>query len=177
MSRTGTPLTRPVVVALSGWLAFLAMVATMPWLSSDSVGNMLGLATVALVAAGWLLWRRSRPALWLSMVLGVLQTLEATAYLGAGLTGSAGVGLLLADGLGVLAGMLVVAGASTELRRRRQARAAGMSASTSGGGTRQVRSSSRPAAESAADASTATRQSTARSRRAAISRSGSSTSR
>lgn len=177
MSGTGTPLTRPVVVALSGWLAFLAMVATMPWLSSDSVGNILGLGAVALVAAGWLLWRRSRPALWLSTVLGVLQALEATAYTGASLAGSAGAGQVLADGLGVLAGVLVVAGASTELRRRRQARATGKSSSRSVGGTRQERSSSSPAADSATDASTATRQTTARSRRASISRAGSRTSR
>lgn len=170
-------MTRPLSTALLGWLLFLATVAAMPAVSTDSTGNIVGLGLVAVLAGGWLAWRRSRPALWCSLVLGLLQAVEGTAYVVADLGDDAGPGLVAADVLGALAGVLICAGSWRELRRRRQARAAGTSSSVDEGGTRQARSSSSPATDSATAPASATPQSTARSRRAPTSRSGSSTSR
>jgi len=100
-----------------GWVTFLLMtVAVVLVRGADHVANMAVFAAIGVAMLIWVALRRSRAALIASLVLGLLHVAEQIAYLLAGGTDSLEVGV---DVLGLVSGLLLVAGASWELRRRR----------------------------------------------------------
>ncbi len=107
----------PVRTVMLGWVTFLLMtVAVVLVRGADHVANMAVFAAIGVAMLIWVALRRSRAALVASLVLGLLHVAEQIAYLLAGGTDSLEVGV---DVLGLVSGLLLVAGASWELRRRR----------------------------------------------------------
>ncbi len=107
----------PVRTVMLGWVTFLLMtVAVVLVRGADHVANMAVFAAIGVAMLIWVALRRSRAALIASLVLGLLHVAEQIAYLLAGGTDSLEVGV---DVLGLVSGLLLVAGASWELRRRR----------------------------------------------------------
>lgn len=107
----------PVRTVMLGWVTFLLMtVAVVLVRGADHVANMAVFAAIGVAMLIWVALRRSRAALIASLVLGLLHAAEQIAYLLAGGTDSLEVGV---DVLGLVSGLLLVAGASWELRRRR----------------------------------------------------------
>jgi hypothetical protein len=110
-----------VLLVVIGWL--LVVVFGLLLLGKEPASAAIYIV-VGLVMAAWVRWRPGVAALVVSLVLGLLQTVEQGAYLAT----DAGedtlpVGTALADAEGLLGGLLVVAGSVTVLVRRRQARA------------------------------------------------------
>ncbi|CAN5749772.1 hypothetical protein BH18ACT7_BH18ACT7_03990 [soil metagenome] len=107
----------PVRTVMLGWVTFLLMtVAVVLVRGADHVANMAVFAAIGVAMLIWVALRRGRAALIASLVLGLLHAAEQIAYLLAGGTDSLEVGV---DVLGLVSGLLLVAGASWELRRRR----------------------------------------------------------
>ncbi|MBA3249836.1 MAG: hypothetical protein H0T66_05900 [Geodermatophilaceae bacterium] len=107
----------PVRTVMLGWVTFLLMtVAVVLVRGADHVANMAVFAAIGVAMLIWVALRRGRAALIASLVLGLLHVAEQIAYLLAGGTDSLEVGV---DVLGLVSGLLLVAGASWELRRRR----------------------------------------------------------
>ncbi len=115
------PLSRPASLAVAGWLGVVVFAGLMAVFGEDSLGNAMFFAVIGLTMAAWVGLRRSRPALWVSLVLGLLHVVEQVAYLVADAP-DAGAGLLTADAVGLVAGVLVVTGSARELRERRRQR-------------------------------------------------------
>lgn len=107
----------PVRTVMLGWVTFLLMtVAVVLVRGADHVANMAVFAAIGVAMLIWVALRRGRAALIASLVLGLLHVAEQIAYLLAGGTDSLEVGV---DVLGLVSGLLLVAGAGWELRRRR----------------------------------------------------------
>ncbi len=118
-----SPLPRSVQLAVAGWLGVVVFAGLMAVVSTDSLGNALLFAVIGLVMAAWVGLRHSLSSLWVSLVLGLVQALEQTAYLVADAPDASG-GLLTADAAGLLAGVIVVIGSARALRERRRRREA-----------------------------------------------------
>jgi len=113
----------PVRIVLAGWgLAFLFAVLLLAGGKDDLlVAVLYGL--VAVIMAAWAWRRRSRPALIVSLALGLLLTAGQAAYIASDVSGQqTGAGTLLGDAIGLAAGMVLVAGAAAALLRRNQNR-------------------------------------------------------
>lgn len=110
--------TRPTQVVITGWLlvvvfgVLVLVIAEEPKSAAFFVG-------VGLVMAFWVARRPGVAAFVVSLVLGLLQTAEEITYLVYGLADSSPVTTTLADGVGLLGGLLVTGGAAVALLRRR----------------------------------------------------------
>jgi hypothetical protein len=110
-----------VRLVLIGWLLVavfgLLLLGTEP--ASAAMFIVVGLAMAA-----WVRWRPGAPALVVSLVLGLLHTVEQAAYLIADF-GDDPISAwhVLGDTEGLVAGLLVVGGSSTALVRSRQSQA------------------------------------------------------
>ena len=113
------PLTRPLAMAVTGWLLLVVFAGFMAVVGDDSAGNVALFAVLGLAMAAWVGLRSSRPALWVSLVLGLLQTVEQAAYLVADAGDGGAAAAVVGDVVGLLAGLLVVAGTGAALRARR----------------------------------------------------------
>lgn len=113
-----TSLSRAQRLTVAGWLVtvvFALLVAVV----ADEPGTGAVLAVLALAMAAWVALRGSRPAFWVSAVLGALHTLEQAAYLGADATAHHSVETAASDAVGLAGGLLVLVGSAASLRSRR----------------------------------------------------------
>lgn len=115
-----TPIQRPVRTVLLGWATFVfttVLVVLVPGL--DHAPNMAVFAVLGVAMLAWVALRRTRPSLVVSLVLGVLHTIEQVAYLAAGVTADGtAAGMLVADAVGLASGVLLMVGSAQALRRR-----------------------------------------------------------
>lgn len=117
-----TPIQRPVRTVLLGWATFVLTTALVVVVRGlDYAPNMAVFAALGAAMLAWVALRRSRASLVVSLVLGVLHTIEQVAYLAAGVTSDdTAAGVLVADAVGLASGVLLVVGSSQGLRRGAQ---------------------------------------------------------
>ena len=116
-------------IVLAGWGGMLLLALLfVPVEGTDESRSALVFGVVAIAMGAWVWIRASRPALTVSLVLGVLQTLEQTAYtiadFGNVLHRPAE---MVATLVGLVAGVCLVVGSASELMARRRTRAASAS--------------------------------------------------
>jgi hypothetical protein len=113
-------ISRPVRLALVGW-AMVFLFAIMI-LVAHGTGELAPALVVALVAIGMGTWIWGKPnlaALVTSAVLGLLHTVEQTAYLTADITAKdLNPAVLVGDFLGLIGGVLIVVGTTVAIARR-----------------------------------------------------------
>jgi hypothetical protein len=113
---------RAAGIAVIGWL-LVALFGL--FLIAEEPRSAAIFIAVGLALAAWVRWRPGAPALAVSLVIGLLHTVEQVAYLSVDLSKARlTAGHALLDGEALLGGLLVVAGSVTALVRRRQFRAA-----------------------------------------------------
>lgn len=110
-------------VVIAGWgLTFLFAVLFLTNGQDELLAAVL-YWLVAVIMATWVWRRRSRPALVVSLVLGLLHAIEQVAYIASDVNGNnAGAVTLVADIIGLIGGVLLVAGATAALSRRNRPR-------------------------------------------------------
>jgi hypothetical protein len=119
-------------IVLAGWAGMLLLAALfVPIEGMDEARSAIVFGLIALGMGSWV-WRRgSRPALVVSLVLGVLQTAEQVAYtiadVGYVLDRPA---VLVGTVVGLIAGICLVVGSTLELAARRRTRRAMASGET-----------------------------------------------
>lgn len=117
-------LERPARIVVAGW-ALVIVFGVLVWLVSGEPGSAALFAGVGLVMATWVALRPGVAAMVVSLILGLLHTVEQIAYLAVDLSEpDLAVGTVLADALGLLGGLLVLGGAAAALLRRRRSRIA-----------------------------------------------------
>jgi hypothetical protein len=112
-----------VYLTVLGWALFgiFGLLALAINGSRELVSAMV-FVVVAMAMGAWVVARRSRPALIVSLVLGLLHTLEQVAYLVADIGAKHVDGAAVAaDALGLVAGLLIVVGSVLALAARRTA--------------------------------------------------------
>jgi hypothetical protein len=111
------PMTRPQRLAVAGWLVTVVFAGLVAVGADEPVTGAV-LATIALAMAAWVLLRGSRPAFWVSAVLGALHTLEQAGYLASDVA-DGHAGTAASDALGLAGGLLVLVGSVAGLRAAR----------------------------------------------------------
>jgi hypothetical protein len=111
--------TGPALVVVAGWLLVIVF-GGLVLVGADEPGSAAIFAGVGLVMALWAGLRPGVAAFVVSLVLGLLHTAEQAAYFGSDLADSRPVTTVLADGIGLLGGVLVAVGAAMALLRRRR---------------------------------------------------------
>jgi len=132
-----TSFDQAVRVVVAGWAVFLLMtVLVVAERGGDHLANMAVFAAIGAAMLAWVALRHSRASLVTSLVLGVLHTVEQIAYLVAGATADHPDGVQVAvDGVGLVSGLLLVAGSGAALSRLRKSPAATSPRSTSAADT------------------------------------------
>lgn len=117
-----TPIQRPVRTVLLGWVTFVLTTALVVVVRGlDYAPNMAVFTALGAAMLAWVALRRSRVSLVVSLVIGVLHTIEQVTYLAAGLTSDdTAAGVLVVDTIGLASGVLLVVGSSQGLTRRKQ---------------------------------------------------------
>jgi len=111
------------LAVIVGWL-LVVVFGVLVWLVAGELRSGIVFAAVGLAMSAWVARRPGTAALVVSLVLGLLHTVEQIAYFGADVSGSnPPIGSVLGDAEGLLAGLLVVGGAVAGLRRLRRSRA------------------------------------------------------
>ena len=114
---------RPALVVVVGW-SLVVVFGVLVWLVSGEPGSAALFGGVGLAMAIWVALRPALAAMVVSLVLGLLHTIEQIAYLAVDLSASdMSAGRVLGDAEGLLAGLLVVGGAVAALLQRRRAHA------------------------------------------------------
>ena len=116
------PENRHLRLILVGWAVFVVMsLLVIAVRGSDHVANMAVFIALAVAMAVWVARRRSKAAVVTSLVLGLLHTLQQSAYLVAGATGDdIDAAELAVDAVGLVSGLLIVAGAIPALSQVRR---------------------------------------------------------
>lgn len=117
-----TPIQRPIRTVLLGWVTFVLTTALVVVVRGlDYAPNMAVFAALGAAMLAWVALRRSRVSLVVSLVIGVLHTIEQVAYLASGVTSDdTAAGVLVVDTVGLASGVLLVVGSSQGLTRRKQ---------------------------------------------------------
>lgn len=105
-----------------GWVMFV-LFGGLVALGQDSAKNGLVFAIIGIALGMWVWFRRSLPALIVSLVLGTLHTIEQVAYTYAGITDHSSAFQLVSDIFGFVGGVILVTGAAKSVRGRRLLRA------------------------------------------------------
>lgn len=112
-------LSRPLRVVLAGWCCMLVLAATI-LVDAHEVRSAIFFSSIAIGMAAWVWLRGSKPALVISLVLGVLQTLEQVAYTVADVTDVLHNPTLIVGTLfGLAAGACLIVGSTLALAGRR----------------------------------------------------------
>ena len=111
--------TGPALVVVAGWLLVIVF-GGLVLVGADEPGSAAIFAGVGLVMALWVGRRPGVAAFVVSLVLGLLHTAEQAAYLGFDIADARPVTSALADGVGLLGGLLVTVGSVVALLRRRR---------------------------------------------------------
>ncbi len=109
---------RAVRLAVIGW-GLVIVYAGAVLVGPEGLKGASVFFAVAVILGAWVWLRRSRPALAVSLVVGVLFTVEQAAYV-VGDTSPLELGRLVADLIGLVAGVVVVTGSVLALRARRR---------------------------------------------------------
>ena len=118
----GTGTARPLVVV--GWgMVVLVAVLMLAFRGAEELGSAIAFAVIALGMGGWAWLRWGRAAMIASLALGALWMLQFAAYTVADILGDEVEAEILAtDVIAVVAGALIVSGASRGLLRRARTR-------------------------------------------------------
>jgi hypothetical protein len=106
-------------LSILGW-AVTAVFGIIMIFAADELGAGLVFAGIAAGMGTWVIRRASRPSLVVSLVLGLLHSLEQAGYCVADV-GSGSVGTLFWDLIGLAGGLCVVVGSLVALRSRARA--------------------------------------------------------
>ncbi len=110
---------RSIKLTVLGWAITTAFGIIMIFVA-DELGAGLVFAAIATVMGAWVYVRASRPALVVSLVVGLLHSLEQVGYCVADLGDDGSVGTLFWDLVGLAGGLAVVVGSVLALRTRQR---------------------------------------------------------
>jgi hypothetical protein len=111
--------TGPALLVVAGWLLVIVF-GGLVLVGADEPGSAAIFAGIGLVMALWVGRAPGVAAFAVSLVLGLLQTAEQATYTAFDLADARPMTTVLADGVGLLGGLLVTVGAVMALLRRRR---------------------------------------------------------